>query len=296
MFRTLLSISLAVALIWMFDKSVDAQDNIKIVNDVKYLGDDRMETMDLYLPENFEGRGQQPAVLIIHGGGWYAGDKGADREINIGTTLAKAGYVCASINYELAQNQNDEFMKTLATVWPKNLHDCKTAVRFLRKSARRLHVDPERIGVIGGSAGGHLAAMVALTGPDDGLDPTALYGEYSCRVQAAVPMYGGYDLVALAKDRGMYDGLSDELKKLCVDASPVTYASNDDPPMLLLHGTADELVPVSQSELLYAAMKKTDVPTEMVIVEDAPHSFHLQPEQRDLRPLVIGFFDQHLKK
>ncbi|MEX1228890.1 MAG: alpha/beta hydrolase [Planctomycetaceae bacterium] len=273
-----------------------ADDDVKIVKDVAYLGADRAEKMDLYLPANFEGRGKLPAVLIIHGGGWYAGDKEAEREINIGTTLAKSGYVCASINYVLAVNQDDQFVKTLATVWPKNLHDCKTAVRFLRKTSARLHIDPDHIGVIGGSAGGHLTAMVGLTGPDDGLDPTGLYDGYSCQVQAVVPMYGGYDLVALAKDRKMYDGLSDDLKSLCVKASPATYASDDDLPVLLLHGTADDQVPVSQSELLFKAMQKTTVPSELVIVEGAPHSFHLEPKERDLRELVIGFFETHLKK
>ncbi|MDA0834305.1 MAG: alpha/beta hydrolase [Planctomycetota bacterium] len=269
---------------------------MKIITDVAYLGADRAEKMDLYLPANYEGEGKHPAVLIIHGGGWYAGDKGAEREINIGTTLAKSGYICASINYLLAENQNDEFMKTLATVWPKNLHDCKTAVRFLRKSSARLHIDPDHIGVIGGSAGGHLTAMVGLTDPDDGLDPTGLYDGHSCQVQAIVPLYGGYDLVALAKDRKMYDGLSDELKALCVKASPVTYASDDDPPVLLLHGTADDQVPVSQSELFYKTMQKTTVSSELVIIEGAPHSFHLQPKERDLRELIIGFFDTHLQK
>ena len=91
-------------------------------------------------------------MLIIHGGGWVGGDKGVSREFKIGTTLAKAGYVCASVNYTLERGN-----------WPQNLFDCKNAVRYLRKNSDNYQVDAKHIGVVGGSAGGHLALMVAYT-------------------------------------------------------------------------------------------------------------------------------------
>ena len=75
----------------------------------------------------------------------------------------------------------------------------------------------------------------------------------------------------------------------------MTHISKNDPPFLILHGTKDKLVPVEQSELLFAALKKGQIPAELLIIKDAPHSFHLQPKQQDLRPKVIGFFDRHLK-
>jgi acetyl esterase/lipase len=204
--------------------------------------------------------------------------------------------VCASINYRLAAKKDTNFTRHLATVWPGNLHDCKTAVRFLRKYADRYHVDPRRIGAIGGSAGGHLTAVLGLTTSGDGLDPTAPYGEFSCRVQAIVPMYGVHDLVARSKEKKLWETMSASQRELCQFASPVTYASNDDPPTLILHGTADTTVPMSQSQLLHEALRKAGVSAKLVIVKDAPHSFHLQPTQRDLRPLVIEFFDKHLKQ
>jgi acetyl esterase/lipase len=178
--------------------------------------------------------------------------------------------------------------------WPQNLHDCKTAVRWLRKNAERLQIDPGHIGVIGGSAGGHLAAMVALAGPSDGLDPTGPYGDQSSRVQCGVVMYGPTDLRE-HRDISMLGKTRDEDPNLYRAASPVTYVDSKDPPILILHGTADKLVEVKQSQVLADALKKAGVEHELVIIEGAPHTFHLQPKQRDLRPLVLGFFEKHLR-
>ncbi|MCA9014881.1 MAG: alpha/beta hydrolase fold domain-containing protein, partial [Planctomycetaceae bacterium] len=133
---------------------------VTVKQEVSYLGEGRTEKLDLYLPDPEFQKGPYPAVVIIHGGGWHGGDKAAAREINIGTSLAKAGYVCASINYQLAKKES-KFTDNLKQVWPGNLQDCKTAVRFLRKHADQYQIDASHIGAIGGSAGGHLVAMLA---------------------------------------------------------------------------------------------------------------------------------------
>ena len=263
-----------------------APRDVRIEKDVDYLGPDRKEKMDLYLPSGEAPPKGFPAVLIIHGGGWSGGDKGAAREQNIGGTLAGAGYVGASINYVLAKKQ-DSFATTLANVWPRNLHDCKIAVRWLRKNASKYRIDPDRIGVIGGSAGGHLTAMVALTGPEDGLDPKEPWGDVSCRVQAAIPLYGVHDFAMMAKG-----GEDPDLLK---QGSPVTWATKDDPPFLIFHGTKDRIVPLAQSERLAEALKKAGIEHELVVLEGAPHTFHLQPKEKDLRPQVLAFLDKHLK-
>lgn len=262
-------------------------EGVRIERDVSYLEPDRKEKADLYLPTaRPEGRGW-PAVVIIHGGGFTGGVKDAAREFNIGTNLALNGYVGMSIDYALATNGK--------VTWPQNVYDCKTAVRWLRKHADRLRVNPDRIGVIGGSAGGHLAAMLTLTGPEDGLDPPGPYGEYSCRVQCGVDLYGPADLTN-GSVRAMLGKTRDEAPELYRAASPITYVDKNDPPILILHGTADKTVDVKQSIDFARALEKAGARHDLVIVEGAPHTFHLQPKQRDLRPVVIGFFDSRLKK
>ena len=268
---------------------LSAANKVNIEKDIAYLGPDRQEKGDLYRPATQANGERFPAVLIIHGGGWSGGDKGAGREINIGTNLALNGYVGLSINYVLAAKDHP--------TWPQNLYDCKTAVRWLRKNAQRLSLDPGHIGVIGGSAGGHLAAMVAMTGPEAGLDPPGPYTECSCRVQAAVDLYGPADLMCWP-ERGapsMLPASRAAKPELCRMASPTTYADKRNPPLLILHGTADKTVPVEQSQMLAEALKKAGAAYELILVAGAPHSFHLQPTQRDLRPIVLGFFNRYLK-
>lgn len=262
---------------------------VRIEKDVGYLGADRTEKADLYLPGNIVPGERRPGIVIIHGGGWSSGDKAAARERNIGTTLAQHGYVCLSINYLLSKAGATELL------WPRNLHDCKTAVRWLRKHAERLQLDPDQIGTIGGSAGGHLATMVALTGAKDGLDPAAPDGQFSCRVQAAVNLYGPADLVAWQDLSMLGSKKRSAAPKLYRAASLATYADKNDPPVLIIHDTADKVVDVRQSENFAAALARAGTPHQLVIVEGAEHGFHLEPKQQDLRPLVVGFFDQNLQ-
>ncbi len=257
----------------------------RIEKDVEYLAAGRKEKADLYLPLSIPKGKRVPAVVIIHGGGFTGGKKDAARELNIGGVLATHGYVGMSIDYLLSVNDS--------VTWPQNLHDCKTAVRWLRKNAERLQIDPDHIGAIGGSAGGHLAAMLGLTGPDAALDPPGPYGEYSCRVQCAVDMYGPASL--MDRSRAMFGKTLEEAPDVYKQASPISHATADDPPMLILHGTADKTVPVAQSELMASVLKKANIEHHLEIIPDAPHTFHLQPKQQDLRPLVLGFFDRHLQ-
>jgi acetyl esterase/lipase len=279
-----------------FLPSVETDADVRVLKDVSYLGDDREEKLDLYLPAvtNRDDKARRPAVVIIHGGGWHGGDKAAKREQNIGNALAEAGYVCASINYELA-SKSELLADRLKEVWPRNLHDCKTAIRFLRKYADKYNIDSDHIGAIGGSAGGHLAAMLAVTDADDGLDPEGLYTELSCRIQAYVPMYGVHDVLEQARKHGQAKSMTESERQLCRSASPVTYITSDDPLALILHGSADNLVPTTQSQILFDRLRKAKVAAELHVIEGAAHSFHLQPEQRDLRLLVIEFLDRHLK-
>ncbi len=288
MTKLLLALLFTSAAFAVDPKPVVFPKDIKVEQNIAYLPEDRKEKADFYLPLEFPKDKKLPAVVIIHGGGFVGGVKDAAREINIGSNLVRNGYVALSIEYVLAEKGKPS--------WPQNLYDCKTAVRWLRANADKYHIDAEHIGVIGGSAGGHLAAMVALTGPDAGLDPKEPYGSFSCRVQCGVDLYGPNDLTLWMKDSIMIGKpikeALDEYKK----ASPVFQVTKDDPPMLIMHGTADTTVDPEQSRLLDAALAKAGVEHQLEIIEGAPHTFHLEPKQKDLRPIVIGFFDKHLKK
>lgn len=262
---------------------------IVIKKDVAYLPEGREEKADLYLPKVREPNVRSPAVVIIHGGGWSGGRKDAGREINIGSTLATNGYVGMSIDYLLATDEKPS--------WPQNIHDCKTAVRWLRANADQYQIDVDHIGVIGGSAGGHLSALLALTGAGDGdgLNPAEPYGEHSCAVQCCVDMYGATEFADGPGAKRMLGETKAEAPELHEAAYLTTHIDAKDPPFLILHGTADKTVPVLQSEMLATALQKAGVEHELLIIEGAPHTFHLQPAQRDLRPVVLRFFDKYLK-
>ncbi len=284
--RGLWRLASLVAVAWFGVGPADAGD-FRVEENIAYLRDGRAERADLYLPAD-AGAALRPAVVDIHGGGWRGGDKGDPREVNICTNLAANGYVAMSINYMLQTKDGPP-------AWPQNLHDCKTAVRWLRANAGRLRVDPGKVGVIGDSAGGHLAAMVGVTGPESGLDPDGPYGEQPCGVQAVVDLYGPIlwmetrDLAMLGKRRA-------DAPELYRSASPLAHLGAGDPPILIVHGTADKTVDVEQSRVFAAAVAKAGIEHQLVIVEGAPHTFHLQPKEMDLRPVVIGFFDRHLKR
>ncbi len=262
---------------------------VQVQVDVPYLGANRKEKADIYSPLDHAKAKPLPGLIVIHGGGFNDGDKARGRELNISENLALKGYVCMSINYKLRRTPGQ-------VTWPQSLYDAKAAVRYLRKEAAGLGVDPEKIGVIGCSAGCNLAMMLATTGPADGFDavPGEPYQDVSARVACAIGFYGAVDLMNY-HDMKMFAKTREEAPELYKKGSPITYLDAKDPPMLLVHGTADVTVPLSQSETYFRVAKDKGAPCALEVIPDAPHTFDLQPKQRDLRPLVTAFFDQHLK-
>ena len=280
-----------------------APAGVVIEQDISYLGPGRSEKLDLYLPRARDAATRSPAVVIIHGGGWVGGDKAAPREFNIGTTLAKAGYVCASVNYTLDREH----------LWPNNLHDCKNAVRFLRVNAAKYQIDPDRIGVIGGSAGGHLALMVAYTSGVAELEPPAPYPGVSSEVRCVVDLYGITNLLTRSNtsadgtpttrrsNTALVPGSREENPNGWRDGSPVFHVSPKSPPTLIIHGTRDTTVDRDQATELAAKLKEHGVEHELIMLDGIGHTFDLEkwnrkPLPRDLRPVVIEFFDKHLVK
>ena len=282
-----------------------APAGVVIEQDLEYLDPGRAERLDLYRPAERLGDGKRfGGIVMIHGGGWVGGDKAAPREFNIGTTLAKAGYICVSLNYMMEEGRR----------WPTNLHDCKNGVRFLRKHAEKYHVDSDRIGVIGGSAGGHLALIVAYTTDVPTLEPTSPYPGVSSRVGAVVNLYGITNVTTRRKTdpdgnpigeprdkTALFSASRTEDPELWKLASPVSHVSKTSPPTLILHGTKDETVDRDQATELAARLTEVGVTHELILIPGVGHTFDLQtwrrkPLPQDLRPVVTGFFDKHLKE
>lgn len=260
-----------------------AAQEVTVEKGIPYLGPGRNELMDIYRPAVAKPEGS-PAILVIHGGGWVGGKRDQAREQQMGDVFAKAGFVAASIDYTLSEANTPS--------WPRNLHDCKTAVRFLRMNASRYGVNPQRIGVIGGSAGGHLSMLVAYTGDNPDLDPPGPYAKYSTAVQAVVNLYG----VPLMDAR--HTG-ANMLKHLASDAtyraaSPVTYVNRNSPPTLILHGTADKTVPIAWSDEFAQVLEQRGARFIYRRIEGAPHTFLIQSKFGDFRELIAGFFREHL--
>lgn len=234
------------------------------LSDLAFLPSDRKERLDLYVRHGRDLKVRQPGVLFIHGGGFTGGDKAEYRSASVSADLARAGHVVVSCNYALGA-------KTSAAVWPRNIADCRTAVRWMRANADALGLDPARIAVAGGSAGGYLALMVGLSddrsGP--GGDPAA---KHSAKVSAVIDLYGVTDFSR--HGRGDIPGVPADLQWTYL---PARQASAGDPPVLILHGTADTTVALEQSELMVAALAKAGVDHEYVVVEGAPHTFDLHP-------------------
>jgi len=257
------------------DPSFVSTPRMEVRGDILFLDATRNEKMDLYLPKDRPPNTLSPAVLLIHGGGWKEGDKRQTREIEFGTTLADNGYVVASINYALRS----------AGKFPLNLQDCKNGIRYLRAHSREIGIDPSRIAVMGGSAGGHLALMVAYTGDDPTLAPNEPYSGVSDKVSCVVDFYGITDIGSRKKTdpngkpteargvesevQAIFGSKPEDWKK----ASPVGYIRKDLPATLILHGRRDTTVDYDQSQELADALKKVGAPHEIIWLADAPHSF-----------------------
>lgn len=249
-----------------------------------------------------EKRPMKPALLWIPGGGW----RGTDKNLMLGemTEFANAGYVVASIYYRSSGEGH----------FPAQLVDVKTAVRFLRANAEKYEIDPDRIGVFGRSAGGHLAAFAAM---NTDLDEEGEWEGYSSKVQACCNMFGPTDILALMEEEekkfsdpnfrwhkvedthggALLGGDPATMKERAKDASPLNFISDQMCPMQILHGDSDPIVPIGlSSDRLYEKIQEAGLEdrTEYFVLKNGKHGSK-EFFQDSVKEIMIQFFDKYLK-
>jgi acetyl esterase/lipase len=237
----------------------------------------RPMVVDLYLPPKAKGATAKPLVIYIHGGGWIGGHTRQAAAFSdfpgVLARLASEGFVVASLEYRLAAEAH----------YPAQLQDVRAAIRFLKANAEKYGIDASRVGLWGGSAGGHLAALGATTCGVSGIDDKPQPTGSEC-VQGAAIWYGVFDYSAMIAPMiargetgpvgllGCATAASCPADRLAA-ASAVTYLDAKDPPFLVIHGEADKVVPADQSHLTEARMKVVGVPVEAIYLPDIDHSW-----------------------
>ncbi|HET6251280.1 MAG TPA: alpha/beta hydrolase [Tepidisphaeraceae bacterium] len=264
-------------------------DTITFQGGIEYANPDNQHLqLDMARPKT--GDGPFPAIICIHGGGFRAGTRdGYDKTVIM---LAEHGYVAVTITYRLAPKYQ----------FPAAVLDCKSAVRWMRANAAKYKIDPDRIGTMGGSAGGHLAQFLGVTAGvkqfdvGDNLDQSSsvacvvnYYGpsdftkSYGKSVDAAevLPLFFGGDLKTKLKEH--------------IIGSPLYWVTPAAAPTLCIHGTADKYVAYEQATWMVDKLKSCMVEAELLTMEGAPHGFGGEYAKKADAAMVV-FFDKHLKK
>jgi acetyl esterase/lipase len=269
--------------------------------DLRYGDHKERNTLDLFVPRS---DGPLPLIIWVHGGAWQGGSKAGP---NPALQFLAKGYAVAAINYRLSQH----------AVYPAQIQDCKEAVRLLRANSKKYNLDPDRFGVWGASAGGHLVALLGTTGGEKTLQhPDSPHKDVSDRVQCVVDFFGPTDLTRMAaqakaepagaKSKFDHDGPNSpesrlvggpiqENKEKAAKANPINFIDKDDAPVLMLHGDADPLVPLGQSEIFLTTLKKAGVKAELVVIKGGGHGGAGFASQENLRK-IEAFLDTHLRK
>jgi len=228
-----------------------------------------------------------PAILDIHGGGWKSRQVENDKPMM--ERLGQRGFVTALVAYRLSGTAK----------YPAALNDCKAAVRYLRANAAKYKIDPERIGVMGGSAGGHLSGLLAMTSGKPEFEGDGVNKEVSSAVKACVVMAATQDLVAANKDKTgegsiAFFGVScSEKPELYKDASPISHVRSGVPPVVFIEGEKDSLK-IGRAEM-QEKLKALNIETALYTLKDAPHPFWMsQPWLDETVEICAAFFKKHL--
>ncbi|MEQ8472842.1 MAG: alpha/beta hydrolase [Marinoscillum sp.] len=270
----------------LFPEGTVLHGNIPYLNDTH-----EKHLLDIYLPKN--SKGKIPMVVLIHGGGWLSNDKYADMGYMKSTVseILESGFALVSIDYRFSTE----------AVFPAQILDCNAAISFLADNADKYHLDIERMVIMGFSAGGHLASMVGLAKNND-VEAFFLPGSNrDFKPKGVVDFYGPADLTLFpgADDAKSPEGILIgaaplDRPDLAKNASPVSFVDENDPPFLIIHGEKDDLVSPRQSHLLHSWLNVKGVPSELIIVKDAPH-FGSMFDVEEIRTKVMGFLSENLK-
>jgi acetyl esterase/lipase len=271
----------------------------RLIPDIVYSTVNKQELqLDLVLPST---PGPHPCVVCFHGGAWRAGNRKdltkpaffapGGKDIGLLDILAKAGYAAASVSYRLAPNAK----------FPAQIEDAKTAVRFLRSNAKKYDLDPDKFAALGFSAGGHLASLLGTTDSKAGFDGPE-YPGVSSKVQAVVDFFGPTDMVLYCETPLVNESfMAPFLGKECLKdqskhklASPIEYVTKDASPFLILHGTADIIVPILHSERFQKKLNEAGVKNEMVTLKGKGHGWDSPDAIETSQKAVLKFLTETL--
>lgn len=253
--------------------------------------------IDVFRPT--EQKGKLPVVVYVHGGGWTGGNKKDFRDGARG--LAKAGYVTFSVGYRLVRTNDVNKI----TRWPAQIDDVQRAIRWIRFKADEYQIDPDKIGAVGASAGGHLVSLLGTIDTRDNSDKTL--AKYSSKVQCVINIFGPADLTEDFTKHGpagpyvqtLVDNLMVKPKatnlELYKQSSPLYQVNSKSAPFIHFHGTVDPLVPLDQSKRLDAALKKAGVESTLVIFEGEGHGFKKPENVQKFIVDSVNFLNRHLK-
>jgi acetyl esterase/lipase len=271
-------------------------DSIKLEADIPYANTDNpRQRLNLLLPKTPKDGKPLPVIAHIHGGAWSGGNREGGHG-RLAPYVAGGEYAAVAIGYRLSGE----------AIWPAQIYDCKAAIRWIRANAKKYNLDPDKIGIVGESAGGHLVALIGTSGGVEALEGDLGSNKgVSSRVQCVVDQFGPSDIPAMQEfpsslnheaatsPEGKLIGGSINAKKvIAIAASPITYVSADDPPFLIIHGNKDNVVPFNQSERFYAALKKAKVECYFVTIDGGGHGGFRNPE---VGKLERQFFDRYLR-
>jgi acetyl esterase/lipase len=288
--RSLLAGLLSLSLLPWLAPRARAADDVIFEEGIEFSNPDNQH-LQLNLAQPKQAEGKLPAVVCIHGGGFRAGDR---KDYNgLCKKLAARGYVAATITYRLSPKYQ----------FPAAVFDCKAAIRWMKINAEKYHVDPRRIAVLGGSAGGHLAQFMGVTGDVPRFEGDRAAGDPSSRIACVVNYYGPSDFtksygksVDAAQVLPMWlGGDLEHARRQHILASPLNWVTPDAAPTLLLHGTLDQYVAFEQAEWMNDRLKACDVEVKLVPLEGAKHGFGGKDAERAEKE-AFEFLDAHLKQ